>query len=106
MDKKNEVVHAVQLAKDSLLAQVLGPGPLWVNSTHHQVVREPAPPFRVTARSPDGVIEAMELGLAARQVLPYLLAVQFHPERLAPQQPEFMNVFRSFLRACSSPRKR
>jgi putative glutamine amidotransferase len=105
MDRKNEPVHPVEVARDSLLAVVVGNGRVGVNSTHHQAVHNVASPFRVTARSPDGVIEAMELDLAERHLLPYLLAVQFHPERLAQQQPEFMNLFRNFIRACPTRRK-
>jgi len=36
--------------------QVLG-----VNSTHHQAVLEPADIFAATGRSPDGIVEVMEL---------------------------------------------
>jgi putative glutamine amidotransferase len=105
MDRKNVPVHPVELAAGSLLAEVLGKGPIAVNSTHHQAVQKVAAPFRVTARSPDGVVEAMELGLAEGHLLPYLLAVQFHPERLAQRYPEFANLFRSFVRSCSSRKK-
>jgi putative glutamine amidotransferase len=77
-----------------------------VNSTHHQAVREVAAPLRVTARSPDGVVEGMELGLAEGHLLPYLLAVQFHPERLIPQFPEFIEVFRTFVNVCALVRKK
>jgi putative glutamine amidotransferase len=106
MDKKDEVVHEVQLAKDSLLARILGTRPLRVNSTHHQAVAQAAGPFRVTARSPDGVVEAMELGLAEQRLLPYLLAVQFHPERLIKRYAGFLELFRSFTRACLPERKK
>jgi putative glutamine amidotransferase len=106
MDKKNEVVHDLAVAEDSLLAKVLGPGPFRVNSTHHQAVRQPARPFRVTGRSPDGVIEAMELGLAEQRLLPYLLAVQFHPERLIKRHAGFLELFGSFTRACRSERNK
>lgn len=47
-----------------------------VNSWHHQAVREAAPGLRVTARSLDGVIEAVE-----HERLP-VFAVQWHPERM------------------------
>jgi putative glutamine amidotransferase len=105
MDRKNEVVHSIRVEKDSLLAQACGRLELGVNSTHHQAVRGPAPPFRVTGRSSDGVIEAMELDLAEGHLLPYLLAVQFHPERLIQQYPEFVEVFRQFARVCALRKK-
>lgn len=50
-----------------------------VNSAHHQSVQTMARPFRLLARAPDGVIEAME---AQSSLTPPMLAVQWHPERM------------------------
>jgi gamma-glutamyl-gamma-aminobutyrate hydrolase PuuD len=58
-----------------------------------------AGPLRVTGRSADGVIEALELKPAARGWLPYLVAVQYHPERLASKHAAHANLFRSFTQA-------
>ena len=52
--------HTVRIEKDSLLYKLFETEILPVNSFHHQAVKEVAPGFRVTARSSDGVIEAME----------------------------------------------
>jgi putative glutamine amidotransferase len=106
MKRKDHVAHEVELAKDSFLFRLFGQRVLGVNSTHHQAVRAVVSPFRAAAISPDGVIEAIELGLAERHLLPYLVAVQFHPERLIRQYPEFLEIFRSFTRACASAKKR
>jgi gamma-glutamyl-gamma-aminobutyrate hydrolase PuuD len=37
-------------------------------------------------------------------MVPYLLAVQFHPERLYERHPEFLGVFRSLAGACKMKR--
>jgi putative glutamine amidotransferase len=100
MDMKGEKVHEVALTPDSLLSKVTGKQTLGVNSTHHQAVGHVAKPLRVTAKSSDGIIEALEL--KTRGMLPYLLAVQFHPERLADRYEEFLQIFRSFI--CASTR--
>ena len=42
----------------------------------------------------------MELAQDARGLLPYLLAVQFHPERLFRRHAEHLELFQSFIRAC------
>ena len=106
MDLKDGAAHTIFVTPGSLLFQMAGKTELSVNSTHHQAIRDLASPFRVTARSPDGIVEAMELGLADRHLLPYLLAVQFHPERLIPRRPEFLEVFRSFAEACARGRQK
>jgi putative glutamine amidotransferase len=77
---------------------------LAVNSTHHQAVDRVAAPLRVTATGPDGIVESLELAGPERAMVPYLLAVQFHPERLYERHPEFLEVFRSLI--CASKPKR
>lgn len=99
-DLKNDIVHEVQLAPDSILAQAAGGLVLGVNSSHHQAVEKMAKPLCATAVSIDGIIEGMELGPDYRHLLPYLAAVQFHPERLFARYKEHLNLFRSFMDAC------
>jgi putative glutamine amidotransferase len=100
MDKRSDVVHEARLTPDSLLAKITGKKNLGVNSTHHQAVDRVADPLRVVAKSRDGIVEGMELKPEAERMLPFLLAVQFHPERLARRHPEHRAVFRAFTLAC------
>src|SRR5476649_240138 len=83
LDKPNNLTHEVALTAGSLLSKIVGKRVLGVNSSHHQAVLETAGPLMATARSSDGIVEAMELKPGATKKLPFLLAVQFHPERLA-----------------------
>jgi len=99
-DKKGEIVHEARLTGDSLLAKITGRRSLGVNSTHHQAVGRVADPLRVTARSEDGIVEALELKRETARLLPYFLTVQFHPERLAGRHPEHQELFNAFARAC------
>jgi len=99
MDKKCEVVHEVALTSDSLLAKLTGTQRLGVNSTHHQAVGRVAKDLRVTGRSDDGVVEALELKQGAKRKLPFLVSVQFHPERLAKKHGEHREIFRRFVKA-------
>jgi putative glutamine amidotransferase len=101
MDAKDRVVHEVSLTQDSLLASIVGGQSLGVNSSHHQAVASVAPTLRVTGRSPDGIIEALELNLAERSRRPFLLAIQFHPERLIERHAAHREMFRAFVRACA-----
>jgi putative glutamine amidotransferase len=103
MDRKAEPVHEVKIAPDSLLARVTGRQTLGVNSTHHQAIGTVAQPLRVVAESSDGVIEAVELKEPQR--LPFLLSVQFHPERLIDSNALFLQLFSSFVAACKGRRQ-
>jgi len=100
MDKRSEIVHEVRLTPGSLLSNITRRQILGVNSTHHQAVGKVAEPLQVTAASEDGVVESMELKAEASRLLPFLLATQFHPERLADRHPEHRAVFRAFTQAC------
>ena len=68
--------HTISIEPDSRLAAVLGVTNVEVNSQHHQAVKRLAPGFRIVARAPDGVVEAIE-----HATLP-VAGVQFHPEGL------------------------
>ena len=68
--------HALEVTPDSLMERVYGDGEIRVNSAHHMAVDEVAPGFAVTARCPDGVVEAIE-----HKGSEWLaVGVQFHPE--------------------------
>jgi len=67
--------HGLEVVADSLMERVYGDGEIRVNSFHHMAVDEVAPGFRVTARCPDGVIEAIE---STTDWIAF--GTQFHPE--------------------------
>lgn len=67
--------HTVSIEENSTLHAIFGVGRLAVNSFHHQAVRDAGPRFRVSARSTDGVIEAME-----SSEFKSIIGVQWHPE--------------------------
>jgi len=65
-----------------------------VNTSHHQAVDKIATRFRVVAKSPDGVIEAMEWPGKR-----FFCGVQFHPERLVMRAPEVLRLFEALVAA-------
>jgi gamma-glutamyl-gamma-aminobutyrate hydrolase PuuD len=69
--------HPVELAPGSRLARLLG-AELAVNSHHHQAVARLGAGLAAVARAPDGIVEAFEA-----PGRPFLLGVQWHPERMA-----------------------
>jgi putative glutamine amidotransferase len=100
MDRRSEIVHQARLTPGSLIANIARGHRLGVNSTHHQAVARVAGPLKVTAVSNDGIIEGLELRPGVAKMLPFLLSVQFHPERLADRYPEHRAIFQAFTRAC------
>jgi putative glutamine amidotransferase len=69
--------HALEVQPGSLMAEIYGDGEIRVSSTHHMALDEVAPGFAVTARCPDGVIEAIE----STDDDWFALGTQFHPEK-------------------------
>ena len=103
-DRKDQAVHDITITPGSLLGQTVG-ARLGVNSCHHQAAGRIAPGLCVTAASRDGVVEALEWEPGRGKRLPFLLAVQFHPERLAAKRQAHADVFEIFLAACTITRK-
>lgn len=101
MDKRSQKVHEVRLTPGSLLSKITDGHTLGVNSTHHQAVDRVAESLQATGTSRDGVVESMELRPETARWLPFLLSVQFHPERLADRCSEHRAVFAAFTRACA-----
>lgn len=77
-DAGRDAEHEVEIAPGSLLARAVGTARTRVSSAHHQSIARPGRGLRVVARAPDGVVEAVEGEEGDR----FLLAVQWHPERM------------------------
>lgn len=68
--------HGLLVEPDSAMERVYGDGEIRVNSMHHMAIDDLASGFRITARSPDGVIEAIESDIEGWLAI----GTQFHPE--------------------------
>jgi len=90
---RDYLAHDVQIDENSRLAKILGESYSMVNSLHHQAVRRVAPGVLATAYSPDGLVEALEVGDH-----PFGLAVQWHPEWLT-EYAQMRALFRAFVEA-------
>lgn len=80
--------HDVEIEPDSILARAVGVTHLSANTYHKQAIDRVGRGLRVTAHSPDGIIEAIE-----DPSLPLFVGVQWHPERLR-EEPEHLGLFR------------
>ena len=84
----SSALHAVEIARGSRVAEIVGELVPRTSSSHHQALRRVAAGFEVVARAPDGVIEAVE-----RRDHPFYLAVQWHPEETAATDPSQQRLF-------------
>jgi putative glutamine amidotransferase len=91
---RSSPAHAITIDPGSRLASIVGSTSLSVNSLHHQSVAQAAPDLCVTAYSPDGIVEALEM--PGKQ---FVLSVQWHPEDLYANQPAMQALFRAFVEA-------
>ena len=66
--------HMIKIEKESFLYNTYDKTQLYVNSFHHQAIKNVAEGFKVTAISEDGIIEAIEKE--------NIIGVQWHPEAL------------------------
>ena len=80
--------HEIHVQPDSVLHALLGVDSVTVNSWHHQAVKRLAPGFTISARTNDGIVEAIELEGAR-----FVLGVQFHPEKMRPEDPRWNALF-------------
>jgi len=88
--KKPLNAHKIIVSKNSILSNYLDET-IEVNSYHHQAIDKLAPNFKISAKSEDGLIEAIE---SER-----IIAVQWHPERMCSIQA-FQNLFDGFVSSC------
>ena len=89
---RSEPTHSIIVEKDSTLYNIYNSdAQQYVNSFHHQAVSDPGPRFRVTAKAPDGIIEAIE-----SREFKSIMGVQWHPECLGGDDgmPLFMWLVR------------
>lgn len=93
-----EYGQEVTVEPGSRLAAIVGEGTVGVNTFHHQAVRDPAPGFHITARSPDGIPEGLESGQHR-----FVVGVQWHPERLVSHHLIHRALFGRFVEAARRP---
>ncbi len=81
--------HTVKVENGTLLHKLFGRDTLQVNSFHHQACKDIAPCLRLSAISPDGIIEAIE-----SNEYKSILGVQWHPETFVLRDSdEMMPIF-------------
>ncbi len=92
----DDTQHIIEIDSNSRLREIVGTNHDLVNSSHHQSVDLIANEFVITARSEDGVIEAIE-----NPSKRFVIGVQYHPERMRENE-KFLEhrrkLFEAFIR--------
>ncbi|HUQ95445.1 MAG TPA: gamma-glutamyl-gamma-aminobutyrate hydrolase family protein [Bryobacteraceae bacterium] len=88
--------HSVSTRDGTRLAQIAG-DTFTVNSRHHQAVGRVGAGLAVSATSPDGVIEGLEM--AGRR---FVVAVQWHPEDRVASHASDRQLFQAFAKALTA----
>lgn len=99
-DVQYALSHGVHLAPGSQLAQWAGGTTVLVNSLHGQGVARLAEGLVPLAHADDGLIEAFALQAPHR----FAVAVQWHPEWRAGENPFYTAIFQAFGEACRARR--
>ncbi len=93
--------HFITVEAGSRLITLSGAEKITVNSHHHQSVSKIGENLKITARTSDGVIEAVEDPRANR----FVVGVQWHPE-LGWENDQFsQDIFNAFLAAAAEYRE-
>jgi putative glutamine amidotransferase len=88
-----DAVHGALLEPGRIL-DLSGASQVVIISSHHQSILDPGRGLRITARAPDGVVEAVEWTGDAN----WVVGVQWHPERM-PEDALAQALFRDLMSA-------
>ena len=95
-DTNYAIAHPIDIVEGGLLHRLVGERRVMVNSLHAQGVDRLAPRARAEAYADDGQVEAFSVPDAPA----FTLALQWHPEHRALENPVSRKVFDAFAAAC------
>lgn len=87
--------HKIKIQKNSLLHLLVNINDGIVNTNHHQAIGRISNDLMATSFTDDGIIESVEWKEKVGK--PFLLAVQWHPERLIKENPLSLAIGEAFL---------
>ena len=86
----DQPTHFVSVNHESKLFKTIGDN-VFVNSRHHQAIKDVPQDLKIVAKASDGVIEAVENADASVQ------AVQWHPENMWQHDSQQLAIFKDFI---------
>lgn len=97
--------HPIEIVKNSCLSKITKLDGGIVNSAHHQAAEKIGRGLKVTAKDTNGIVEALEWKNSRNK--PFLLLVQWHPERMKQHHSPFAEKLKKkfLLEVISAKRK-
>jgi len=89
-----DAYHSIKISESSIIYNLSGLREYEVNSNHHQAIGRLSDQLKATAYTTDNIIEAIEYKDKGK---PFLLGVQWHPERMALDSIMSKIIFNSFI---------
>ena len=99
-ETRHQPGHSVAAEPDGLLADVYGSTEVATNSFHHQGLKQLGAGLRVSGRTEDGLIEAVE-----RPENRFVLGVQWHPEAMYAVHGEHLRPFERLVEEAAAYRE-
>lgn len=94
-DQIDFAYHKITIEEGSFLYDVMNTDVIYVNSWHHQGIKDLAPGYKAVAVAEDGVIESIE-----KDGDGFVVGLQFHPEwHVDDGDDDFLEIFKAFFRA-------
>ena len=90
--------HEIRIFENTLLREIIGNDSGTVNSYHHQAVDRLGNGLTPNCRSTDGIVEGIEYEDPFDK--PFMLGVQWHPERMEPKDIFSANLINRFISEC------
>ena len=95
--------HEVSITHGSMMKDIVKITGGQVTTNHHQAIKDLGKGLKAVAFSPDGIVEAIEYADTTGK--PFLLAVQWHPERMKDIPELSVPIGRRFLRSAVSSQR-
>ncbi len=92
---RHTLIHSICIEEGSKVEEIFGTRELWVNSLHHQAVKELGKGVHISGRAEDGIAELLEVPGKH-----FAVAAQGHPEEIYPREPVWAKLFTAFVDAC------
>ena len=89
------ILHEINIKKDTLLYKILGKDKILVNSRHKSAIKKTN--YQVSSISKDNIIESIEIPNHK-----FFLGLQWHPENLYDIDPNSKKIFDYFIKICKN----